>query len=34
MTPHSWEPCFLLHSRSFGDTSIIADVFTESSGKV
>ncbi|MGY8792648.1 MAG: DNA repair protein RecO, partial [Gammaproteobacteria bacterium] len=34
MTPHSWEPCFLLHARSFGDTSIIADVFTESSGKV
>ena len=32
--PHNWEPCFLLHARSFGDTSIIADVFTESSGKV
>ena len=32
--PISWEPCFLLHARSFGDTSIIADVFTESSGKV
>ena len=31
---HNWEPCFLLHARSFGDTSIIADVFTESSGKV
>ena len=30
----NWEPCFLLHARSFGDTSIIADVFTESSGKV
>tara|TARA_Y100000768_G_scaffold250546_1_gene190322 strand:+ start:751 stop:1446 length:696 start_codon:yes stop_codon:yes gene_type:complete len=29
-----WEPCFLLHAKSFGDTSIIADVFTESSGKV
>ncbi|MDA7851628.1 DNA repair protein RecO [Gammaproteobacteria bacterium] len=34
MTPHSWEPCFLLHARSFGDTSIIADIFSESSGKV
>ena len=33
MSPN-WEPCFLLHARSFGDTSIIADVFTESSGKV
>jgi DNA repair protein RecO (recombination protein O) len=32
--PHNWEPCFLLHARPFGDTSIIADVFTESSGKV
>jgi len=32
--PHNWEPCFLLHARSFGDTSIIADVFTESSGKI
>ena len=32
--PHNWEPCFLLHSRSFGDTSIIADVFTESFGKL
>ncbi|MDA8608076.1 DNA repair protein RecO [Gammaproteobacteria bacterium] len=32
--PHNWEQCFLLHARSFGDTSIIADVFTESSGKI
>ena len=32
--PHNWEPCFLLHARSFGDTSIIAEVFTESSGKL
>ena len=32
--PHNWEPCFLLHARSFGATSIIADVFTASSGKV
>jgi DNA repair protein RecO (recombination protein O) len=32
--PHNWESCFLLHARSFGDTSIIADVFTESSGKL
>ena len=32
--PHNWESCFLLHARSFGDTSIIADVFTESFGKL
>lgn len=32
--PHNWESCFLLHARSFGDTSIIAEVFTESSGKI
>jgi len=32
--PHNWEPCFLLHARSFGDTSIIADVFMESAGKI
>ena len=32
--PHNWESCFLLHARSFGDTSIIADIFTESSGKI
>ena len=31
---HNWESCFLLHARSFGDTSIIADIFTESSGKI
>ena len=30
----NWEPCFLLHAKSFGDTSIIADVFTESFGRV
>tara|TARA_B100000287_G_C20606312_1_gene770218 strand:+ start:96 stop:791 length:696 start_codon:yes stop_codon:yes gene_type:complete len=32
--PHNWESCFLLHARSFGDTSIIADIFTQSSGKL
>ncbi|MBD63366.1 MAG: DNA repair protein RecO [Gammaproteobacteria bacterium] len=30
----NWEPCFLLHSRSFGDTSIIAELFTQSHGKL
>ncbi len=32
--PHNWESCFLLHARSFGDTSVIADIFTKSSGKI
>jgi DNA repair protein RecO (recombination protein O) len=32
--PHNWEPCFLLHARSFGDTSVIAELFSESSGKI
>ena len=32
--PLNWEPCFLLHARSFGDTSVIADIFTKSSGKI
>ena len=32
--PHNWESCYLLHSRSFGDTSIIAEMFTKSSGKI
>ena len=31
---HNWESCYLLHSRSFGDTSIIAEMFTKSSGKI
>ena len=26
--------CFLLHQRSYGETSIIADVFTQKSGKI
>ena len=31
---YNWESCYLLHSRSFGDTSIIAEMFTKSSGKI
>ena len=26
--------CFLLHQRAYGETSIIADVFTQNSGKI
>ena len=26
--------CFLLHQRSYGETSIIADIFTKNNGKI
>ena len=34
MNPNEWEECFLLHQRSYGDTSIIAEIFTRQSGKM
>ena len=34
MNPNEWEDCFLLHQRSYGDTSIIAEIFTKNSGKM
>ncbi len=34
MSPNDWEECFLLHQRSYGDTSIIAEIFTRKSGKM
>jgi DNA repair protein RecO (recombination protein O) len=34
MSPNSWEECFLLHQRSYGETSIIAEVFTRNLGKM
>ena len=34
MNPSEWEECFLLHQRSYGDTSIIAEIFTRQSGKM
>ena len=34
MSPSVWEDCFLLHQRSYGETSIIADVFTRNFGKM
>ena len=34
MNPNEWDNCFLLHQRAYGETSIIADIFTRSSGKI
>ena len=34
MSQSNTDQCFLLHYRSYGETSLIADVFTKSSGKI
>ena len=34
MSQSNNDNCFLLHQRSYGETSIIADVFTQKSGKL
>ena len=34
MSQSNNDSCFLLHQRSYGETSIIADVFTQKSGKI
>ena len=34
MSQSNNDNCFLLHQKSFGETSIIADVFTQKSGKI
>ena len=34
MSQGNSDQCFLLHQRSYGETSIIADVFTKNSGKM
>ena len=34
MSPNRWEESFLLHQRSYGETSIIAEVFTRNLGKM
>ena len=34
MSQSNNDNCFLLHHRSYGETSIIADVFTQKSGKI
>ena len=34
MSQSNDDNCFLLHQRSYGETSIIADVFTQKSGKI
>ena len=34
MTQNNSDECFLLHQRSYGETSLIADVFTKKNGKM
>ena len=34
MSQSNTDQCFLLHHRSYGETSMIADVFTENNGKM
>ena len=34
MSQGNSDQCFLLHQRSYGETSIIVDVFTKNSGKM
>jgi len=34
MSQSNSDQCFLLHQRSYGETSMIADVFTKNSGKM
>tara|TARA_B100000963_G_C22625873_1_gene672315 strand:+ start:787 stop:1482 length:696 start_codon:yes stop_codon:yes gene_type:complete len=34
MSQTDWEDCFLLHQRSYGETSIIAEVFCRNIGKI
>ena len=34
MSQNNSDQCFLLHQRSYGETSMIADVFTKNSGKM
>ncbi len=29
-----WEPCFVLHTRPFSDTSLIADIFSLNHGRM
>ena len=34
MSLSDWDECFLLHQRSFGETSLIAEVFSKNNGKM
>ena len=34
MNHNEWDDCFLLHQRAHGETSLIIDVFTKTSGKI
>ena len=34
MSQSDFDECFLLHQRSYGETSIIAEVFTKKNGRM
>jgi DNA repair protein RecO (recombination protein O) len=34
MSPSEWDECFLLHQRAYGETSLIAEVFSRKNGKM
>jgi len=34
MSPSDWDECFLLHQRAYGETSLIAEVFSKNNGKM
>ena len=34
MSPSEWDECFLLHQRPYGETSVIAEVFSRKNGKM
>ncbi len=34
MNHSEWDDCFLLHQRSYGETSVIAEVFSKKNGKM
>lgn len=34
MSPSEWDECFLLHQRAYGETSVIAEVFSRKNGKM
>ena len=34
MNQSDWESCYLLHQRSYGETSLIVDIFSYSYGRI
>jgi len=34
MSHNEWDDCFLLHQRSYGETSVIAEIFSKKNGKM